>query len=304
MPARTVQETGMGILPNDIILLIYPELDSWESVAALSSVNRRFRSLFLYNEDRIKKRVFAREYVNTRPRGHQDAFRLARYMVTNELHPTNSRITVSDLTWKEIEQLQENQTVIQFLEDRFLEARRETKSKARHEDLTCSEIDKFCQAASRFWLFCNVFADSPRSRSDQKSLVESWCFRTAAELQYIRELILFLWRLLREAIPKSDELVVQSWAEKVGIRCFSNTTSGPGDTQWIDFLLSRGCGVLFDLVRQESVLKRVLYIAKSPFGYRTDAADYVFLCGSAVNQVMTERADTLPTRPWGILDKC
>ncbi|KAF3929555.1 hypothetical protein ABW19_dt0205814 [Dactylella cylindrospora] len=294
----------MEVLPNDILLLIYPELDSWRSVAALSSVNRRFRGVFNYNKDRIKKRVYARNYAITHPLGHQDAFRLARYMITNKLHPSTERIAVSQLSWREIEQLGENQKVIQYLQDRFLKVRREAKSKALNEDLSPNEVDKFCQATTRFWLFCAVFAENPRSRADQKSLVESWCFRTAAELQYIRELILFLWRLLREAIPESEELIVQSWATKVGIRCLSNPGGGPSDTQWIDFLLSRGCGVLFDLVKQETVLKRILYIAKSPFGYRTDAADYVFICGSAINQVMAERANTLPTRPWGILDKC
>ncbi|KAK6497408.1 hypothetical protein TWF481_011817 [Arthrobotrys musiformis] len=304
MPALTLNPKGMNVLPDDIILLIYPELDSWETVASLSSVSHRFRNLFLYKRESIKKRVYAREYASTRPKGHQDAFRLARYMVTNVLHPTKSRIAPSDLTRKEVGQLQANQAAIQYLQDRFLKTRREQKSKARNEDLTSTEIDKFCQAAARFWIFCAVFADSPRSRADQKSLVESWCFNTASDLQYIRELILFLWRLLRDSIPESEEHVAQAWAEKVGIRCFSTPGGGPSDTKWIDFLMSRGCGVLFDLVKQESVLKRVLYIAKSPFGYRTDAADYVFLCGSAVNQVMAERADTLPTRPYGILDKC
>ncbi|KAF3188981.1 hypothetical protein TWF106_000971 [Orbilia oligospora] len=304
MPALTLNPQGMGVLSDDVILLIYPELDSWETVASLSSVNHRFRDLFLYQQESIKRRVYAREYAITRPKGHQDAFRLARYMTTNVLHSNKTRIGPSDLTWKEIEQLQANQAAIQYLQDRFLEIRREQKSKARNEDLTCTEVDKFCQAATRFWIFCVMFADNPRSRADQKSLVESWCFNTASELQYIRELILFLWRLLRDSIPESEEHVAQAWAEKVGIRCFSTPGGGPSDTKWIDFLMSRGCGVLFDLVKQESVLKRVLYIAKSPFGYRTDAADYVFLCGSAVNQVMAEWANTLPTRPYGILDKC
>ncbi|KAJ6256065.1 hypothetical protein Dda_9157 [Drechslerella dactyloides] len=303
MPSQ-INVKGMDILPNDILLLVYPELDSWKSVAALSSVNRRFRSVFLYNQDRIKKRVYARQYAITRPLGHQDAFRLARYMVTNLLQPADVRIPVSQLSWKEIEKLDENQKAIQYLQERFLEKRRQSKNKALHENLSSNEVDKFCQATTRFWLFCAVFAENPRSRADQKSLVESWCFRTAAELQYIRELILFLWRLLRDTIPESEEILVQDWAEKVGIRCLSNTGGGPLDTQWIDFLLSRGCGVLFDLVTQETLLKRILYIAKSPFGYRTDAADYVFLCGSAINQVMAERSKTLPTRPWGILDKC
>lgn len=147
---KTGVKASLGRLPNEIILLVYPELDSWESVASLSSVNHRFRGIFQLNKERILSRVYARNYAITHPLGHQDAFRLARYMVTNKLHPTSDRISVSQLSWEEIEQLQKNQKVIRFLQDRFLEVRRAAKTKALNEDLTNNEIDKFCQATVSF----------------------------------------------------------------------------------------------------------------------------------------------------------
>lgn len=212
----------MDTIPNDILLLIYPELDSYESVAALSSVNYRFNALFQANQLRILKRVWARNLAITHPLGHQDAFRLARYMLNNRIvQCASERIAVSQLSLAEITQLQENQKVIKFLQDRFLETRRASRNKALHESLSEHEADKFTQATARFWLFCLVFAEDPRNRAGQKAFVEGWCYNKPHELLYIRELILFQWRLVRDALPESDELQIQDWARKMGIRCFA-----------------------------------------------------------------------------------
>jgi len=212
----------MENLPNDILLLIYPELDSFESLAALSTVNHRFYALLQANKTRIVKRVYARNIAVIHPLGHQDSFRLARYMLNDKVVPSaKERIAVSQLSMAEINQLEKNQQVIKYLEERFLESRRKSRNKALHEALSKHEVDKFNQATARFWLFCLVFAEDPRNRKGQKAFVEDWCYEKPHELLYIRELILFQWRLVRDAIPESEELQVQDWANQMGIRCFA-----------------------------------------------------------------------------------